>query len=83
MSSSFQLKSHPNRYLVKHLSNVAGTCGRLAPSEAYSVELDPTEIREMWHIIGASHDVGKATKYFQEYVASGKEVIEHSLSKKR
>jgi len=72
MSSSFQLKSHPNRYLVKHLSNVAETCRRLTPSEAYSAEVDPTEIREMLHIIGASHDVGKATKYFQEYVTSGK-----------
>jgi CRISPR-associated endonuclease/helicase Cas3 len=72
MSSSFQLKSHPKRYLVEHLSNVAETCRHLAPPEAYSAELDPTEVRETLHIIGASHDVGKATKYFQEYIRSGK-----------
>jgi len=72
MSSSFQLKSHPERYLVEHISNVAETCKRFAPSQTFSAELDPTEIRETLHIIGASHDVGKATKYFQEYVVSGK-----------
>jgi len=72
MSSSFQLKSHPKRYLVEHLSNVAETCRRLAPPEAYSAELDPTEARDVLYIIGASHDVGKATRYFQEYIHSGK-----------
>jgi len=72
MSSSFQLKSHPKRYLVQHLSNVAEICRRLAPPEAYSAELNPTEVRDVLHIIGASHDVGKATKYFQEYIHSGK-----------
>jgi CRISPR-associated endonuclease/helicase Cas3 len=72
MSSSFQLKSHPNRFLVEHLSGVAEACRRLAPSRIFFDELDLPEIREISYVIGASHDVGKATKYFQEYVLSGR-----------
>lgn len=72
MSSSFQLKSHPERFLVEHISNVAKTCRCLTPSRIFSTELVPSEIQEMLYIIGASHDVGKATRYFQEYVVSGK-----------
>ena len=71
MSSSFQLKAHPHRYLVDHISNVAKTCKRLAPSRVLSKDFVPSEVRKLLYIIGASHDVGKATRYFQEYVASG------------
>jgi CRISPR-associated endonuclease/helicase Cas3 len=51
---------------------VAEKCRSLAPSQSFSAELDASEIRKMAYVIGASHDVGKATRYFQEYVKTGK-----------
>lgn len=55
----------------EHLSNVAKNCERLAPTGILASELEPAKIKEILHIIGASHDVGKATRYFQEYLLSG------------
>ena len=55
----------------EHLSNVAKNCERLAPTGILSTELEPAMLKETLRIIGASHDVGKATSYFQEYLLSG------------
>ena len=68
---SFQLKSRPNQFLGDHLSNVAENCERLAPTGLLASEFEPTMLKETMHLIGASHDVGKATRYFQEYLLSG------------
>jgi CRISPR-associated endonuclease/helicase Cas3 len=69
--SSFQLKSRPNQLLVEHLSNVAENCERLAPTGILATELEPKVLKEIMRLIGASHDVGKATRYFQEYLVAG------------
>jgi CRISPR-associated endonuclease/helicase Cas3 len=57
--------------LGEHLSNVAKNCERLAPTGILSTELEPAMLKETLRILGASHDVGKATSYFQEYLLSG------------
>ena len=54
-----------------HLSNVAENCERLAPTGLLASEFEPTILKETMRLIGASHDVGKATRYFQEYLLSG------------
>ena len=55
----------------EHLSNVAKNCERLAPTGILATELEPAMLKETLRILGASHDVGKATRYFQEYLLSG------------
>jgi len=72
MSSSFQLRSHPNRLLRDHLLGVAESSGKLINSllELYgqALQLDPSILRNVTYVIGVAHDVGKATKYFQDYL---------------
>jgi len=67
MSYSSQLKSHPEKWLGDHLANVALMCKNLVPYHNIA-ELDRSEIQKIAYLIGASHDVGKATGYFQEYI---------------
>jgi CRISPR-associated endonuclease/helicase Cas3 len=44
----------------------------MASPPDFSTEIEPNEIRKMAHIIGASHDVGKSTNYFQTYINEGR-----------
>ena len=65
MSSSFKLKSHPQKPLEVHLTNVANFCRetilnkQIANKELYS---------EIAFRIGLSHDFAKSTTYFQKYL---------------
>ncbi len=65
MSHSFKLKSHPNKLLKEHLENV----GRLSKEILESKTIDCKKIfAEVAYIIGITHDFGKATTYFQNWL---------------
>ena len=65
MSHSFKLKSHPDKLLKEHLENV----GRLSKEILESKTIDCKEIfAEVAYIIGITHDFGKATTYFQNWL---------------
>jgi len=75
MSSSFQLKSHPSRLLRDHLLGVAEKSTRLIDELLQAcgqLQLSAPLLRSMAHVIGVAHDVGKATRYFQDYLAPKK-----------
>jgi CRISPR-associated endonuclease/helicase Cas3 len=72
--SSYQLKSHPNKLLRDHLKGVTGLSHDIA-EELLSLykpfpELNPELVLKIMDVIGTCHDVGKATKYFQQYITT-------------
>ena len=69
MSHSFRLKSHPDKLLKEHLKNV----GRLSKEILEFKTIDYKEIfAEISYLIGITHDFGKATTYFQNWLEKGK-----------
>jgi len=77
-SYSFNLKSHPDKRLVDHLRRV----GRLAKKTVAekSLNIDDAEVLEdAAYLIGITHDLGKATRFFQEYIDEKDEGKKRSL----
>ena len=72
MSNSYQLKSHPDRVLYDHLRSVAESSEKiiftLYPNIRTSILHD--DLIKSAFIIGACHDIGKATDFFQNYLHS-------------
>lgn len=72
--------------LTAHTEDVAESCRRLVERAALNFEgLSGKDLAEVAEIIGASHDFGKGTTYFQRYIApdttySGREKQHASLS---
>lgn len=70
---SSDLYSHPHTPLVKHLREVASLCGRLSHSKAIAFDrlgIAPETFYAFITTVGLAHDFGKATSYFQAYLAS-------------
>lgn len=69
MSHSFKLKSHPDKLLKEHLENV----GRLSKEILESKTIGCKEIfAKVAYMIGITHDFGKATTYFQNWLENGR-----------
>ncbi len=69
MSHSFKLKSHPDKLLKEHLENV----GRLSKEILKSKTIKSKEVfTEVAYLIGITHDFGKATSYFQNWLENGR-----------
>ncbi len=66
-SFSFKLRSHPDKLLVDHLRNVGEMCRRTVAESARNLD-DAEILKNVAYIIGATHDLGKATGFFQEYL---------------
>ncbi len=65
MSSSFNIKSHPNKTLELHLNNVANFSKKTVAEK----NLKNTKLySEIAFIIGLTHDFAKSTTYFQDYL---------------
>lgn len=66
-----KLQSHPGKPLNLHLLRVATNCKNLLNSKKlnFSDYLDTEILSKLAYLIGATHDFGKATKYFQEYLS--------------
>ena len=63
------LYSHPNKPLVKHLEEVADNCRRVVYERV--LFKDKKEVlTTIAYIMGAFHDIGKGTSYFQHYLLS-------------
>lgn len=70
-SSSFKILSHPDKDLREHLLNVASTSKRTVEElsvDLSSVDLSKGDLKDLCWIIGACHDYGKATPFFQQYL---------------
>lgn len=80
-SSSFKLKSHPDKRLVDHLHRV-GELSKKTISDK-SLNIDEADILEdVVYLIGITHDLGKATRFFQEYINEKDEKKKKSLKAK-
>jgi len=80
-SYSFKLKSHPEKLLVDHLKNV-GFLSRHAISDKV-LNMDEVDLlKDAAYLIGITHDLGKATSFFQEYISEKDEKIRRSLKAK-
>lgn len=87
MKTSFllnDLKSHPNRLLKDHLSNVGNRCKETLSSKKLNIGeyIDFDTLKDVAYLIGVSHDFGKATSYFQNYIGEKDESKRAKLKNK-
>ena len=71
MLSHFNLFSHPNKPLMKHLKEVGDNCRSTLSGKFLNLselEMDIKQLSEVIYLVGITHDFGKATKYFQDYL---------------
>lgn len=70
MSSSFQLLSHPNSLLASHLKSVAtkSSFSILQALRFVKIPFNTNDLLRTAYIMGATHDFGKSTEFFQKYI---------------
>ena len=61
------LYSHPDKPLIKHLQEVADNCKNLVIGRIlFGKSTEKKEVcQNLAYLMGAFHDLGKATSYFQ------------------
>ncbi len=71
--------SHPNKELIEHLNEVGNWMKEIYNEQREFIKLELSE--KFFEIVGKSHDFGKYTTFFQEYLKNGKrkELTKHSL----
>jgi len=74
MSSSFQLRSHPDTPLVDHLRSVAEKSQKtiLETLKNTNIPFDSKSLVRTAYIMGATHDIGKSSEFFQRYIKGDK-----------
>ncbi|GEM_PF-345047 len=71
LETKIMLYSHPDKYLIDHLRNTANISKKLYSNifvKNNIMGLNKDELIDISLIIAYYHDLGKATKYFQEYL---------------
>lgn len=65
--SSDKLKSHPDKFLEKHLLSVGSLCQEIVSSKKLNLDnyIDFKTIQDISYLIGITHDCGKATSFYQ------------------
>src|SRR3990172_7288163 len=81
-SSSFDLKSHPDKFLIDHLGNVGLFCKNTIESKKINsnlFDLNDEIFANFSYYTGVSHDFGKSTFNFQRYINEKDEKRKASL----
>jgi len=78
---SFELKSHPDKLLVDHLRRVGQLSRKTVTDKSLNID-DKDLLTDIAYLIGVTHDLGKATKFFQEYIIETDEKKKKSLKAK-
>ena len=81
-SSFFNLKSHPDKFLIDHLRNVGLFCKNTIQSKKINsniFNLNDEILANFSFITGVSHDFGKGTINFQNYINEKDEKRKSSL----
>ena len=70
LSSLNELKSHPDKLLQQHLSNVGNLSRKFLSSKTLNLDkfIGTKILDDISYLIGIAHDAGKATRYFQDYL---------------
>ncbi|MDI6730323.1 MAG: CRISPR-associated helicase Cas3', partial [Candidatus Altarchaeum sp.] len=65
-----ELKSHPDKSLFNHIENVGNLSKKILESKILNLDnfIDAETLKDISYLIGITHDFGKATKFFQEYI---------------
>ena len=68
--SSNKPKSHPDKFLEEHLLSVGNLCQEIISSKKLNLDryIDYEILQDISFLIGLTHDCGKATSYFQNYI---------------
>lgn len=80
-SYSFKLKSHPDKRLVDHLRRVGQLSRKTVTDKSLNID-DKDILTDAAYLIGVTHDLGKATSFFQEYIIEKDEMKKRSLKAK-
>lgn len=80
-SYSFKLKSHPDKRLVDHLRRVGQLSRKTVTDKSLNID-DKDLLTDAAYLIGVTHDLGKATKFFQKYIVEKDEKKKKSLKAK-
>jgi CRISPR-associated endonuclease/helicase Cas3 len=80
-SYSFKLKSHPDKLLVNHLHRVGELSKKTVADKSLNID-EADLLKDAAYLIGITHDLGKATKFFQEYIIEKDEKKKKSLKAK-
>ncbi len=78
---SFSLMSHPDKLLVDHLKNVGILCRQSIAEKVLNID-NSDLLSDVAYIVGITHDLGKATSFFQEYITEKDEKKRRSLKAK-
>ena len=84
MCSSNQIKSHPDKLLKDHLFSVADLSRKIISAKKLNLDsyIDNGILEDISYLIGAGHDCGKATVYFQNYINENDEAKKAKLKNK-
>jgi CRISPR-associated endonuclease/helicase Cas3 len=77
-SHSSKLLSHPDKLLIDHLRNVGKMASKTVADKSLNL-VESNQLKDMAYIIGITHDFGKATKFFQNYILEKDEKKRRSL----
>ena len=80
-SYSFKLKSHPDKLLVDHLRKVGQLSRRTIKDKSLNID-EKDLLIDVAYLMGVTHDLGKATSFFQEYIIEKDEKKKRSLKAK-
>ncbi|MEL6676621.1 MAG: CRISPR-associated helicase Cas3' [Bacteroidota bacterium] len=69
------LYSHPGVPLQDHLAAVAHSCRKLADEKPIRLSFPKKILVDLLYLCGALHDTGKATSFFQHYLAHPEEPL--------
>jgi len=70
LSSLSELYSHPDKLLINHLQKVGDLCQENLSLKKLNIDeyIDFNILKDISYLIGVTHDFGKVTIYFQEYL---------------
>lgn len=70
-----EIISHPGKPLIVHLREVARNCASIIAEKSLGIDIHKDILQKLAFIQGAVHDIGKATRNFQEYINSGGKIV--------
>lgn len=80
---SFRLRSHPDKLLVDHLKRAGQLCRSTVEDKALNMDTcEKALLMDVAYLMGVTHDLGKATRFFQEYLREEDEKKKRSLRSK-
>ena len=82
-SCLFKLESRPGQLLIDHLENTAQLCSEIRNKKINFKNANTDILGDVAWLIGFTHDLGKATIFFQEYLKEKNEDKKRSLRNKK